>query len=272
MPLTFSFRHRLVRSREGLGKLGAGALKFVQDTGGIAVLLADAVRVLATKPLRVRMLVVQMYRMGVQSLPLVTLTALFTGMVLALQSAYQLKMFSATKFTADLVSLSIVRELGPVLTAMVVTGRVGAGITAELGTMKVTEQLDALRAMATDPVHYLVVPRLVSGFFMLFVLTVFSDMIGILGGYIICIFKLGISQHVYWTRTFYAMTMRDLMSGLLKAFIFGIIISIVGCYFGFRARGGAEGVGMATRMSVVVSLITIIAFDCIFTALFYFVL
>ncbi|MBI4430685.1 MAG: ABC transporter permease [Candidatus Omnitrophica bacterium] len=272
MILTFSIKRRLVRVRSALVELGEGTLNFIMDSGGLMILLGDAIRTLSLKPLRVRLLLTQMYKMGVQSLPLVALTAIFTGMVLALQSSYQLKMFSAVKFTADLVSLSVVRELGPVLTAMVVAGRVGAGITAELGTMKVTEQLDALKALATDPVHYLVVPRIVAGFFMLFVLTIFADIIGIIGGYVVCIFKLGISHHVYWTRTFVALTMRDLMSGLLKGFIFGIIISSVGCYFGFQTKGGAEGVGMATRTSVVVSLISIIAFDCFFTALFYFVL
>jgi len=270
--LTFSARRRLVRVRSVITSLGAGMFDFILDSGGLMLMLYEAFRTLSSKPLRVRLLITQMYKMGVQSLPLVALTAMFTGMVLALQSSYQLKMFSAVKFTADLVSLSVVRELGPVLTAIVVAGRVGAGITAELGTMKVTEQLDALKALATDPIHYLVVPRVVAGFFMLFVLTIFADIIGIIGGYLVCIFKLGISDHVYWSRTFFALTMRDLMSGLLKAFIFGIIISSVGCYFGFHAKGGAEGVGMATRTSVVVSLVSIIAFDCFFTALFYFVL
>lgn len=238
--------------------------------GGIVLLLRDALVTLSTTRLRGQYTLEQMNRIGVTSLPLVFLTALFTGMVLSLQSAYQLRLFAAQQFTSDLVALSMTRELGPVLTAMVVAGRVGASIAAEIGTMKVTEQIDALRALATDPVRYLVVPRLVAGFFMLFFLTVYADCIGMLGGYFVSVFKLGISSHQYISRTIHILTTKDIMTGLYKAFIFGIVISIVGCYFGFRTEGGAEGVGRSTTMAVVVALILIIALDCFFTAVFYF--
>jgi len=204
------------------------------------------------------------------SLPLVFLTALFTGVVLSLQSAYQLRLFAAQQFTSDLVALSMTRELGPVLTAMVVAGRVGASIAAEIGTMKVTEQIDALRALATDPIRYLVVPRFIAAFFMLFILTIYADVIGMLGGYLIAVFKLGISSHLYIKRSLDILSVKDVMSGLLKAFFFGGIISIVGCYFGFKAEGGAEGVGRATTLAVVTALVLVIAWDAIFTALIYF--
>ena len=204
------------------------------------------------------------------SLPLVFLTALFTGVVLSLQSAYQLRLFAAEQFTSDLVSLSMVRELGPVLTAMVVAGRVGASIAAELGTMKVTEQIDALKALAVDPVRYLVVPRFVAGLTMLFVLTVYADCIGMLGGFVISVFKLGISSQQYIHRSIKVLMLKDIFTGLIKAFIFGGIISIVGCYYGFKAQGGAEGVGKATTIAVVAALILVIAFDALFTAIFYF--
>jgi phospholipid/cholesterol/gamma-HCH transport system permease protein len=162
------------------------------------------------------------------------------------------------------------RELGPVLTAMVVAGRVGASIAAEIGTMKVTEQIDALRALATDPIRYLVVPRFVASFFMLFILTIYADCIGMLGGYFIAVFKLGISSHQYIKRSIEILMIKDVMTGLMKAFIFGAVISIVGCYFGFQTEGGAAGVGRATTLAVVTALILIIALDCFFTAVFYF--
>lgn len=221
MTEQLSTESRKARGETFFFRVGKRSIQAAASTGELFILLGQTFRALATKPLRIDALAEQMYRMGVQSIPLVALTALFTGMVLALQSSYQLKMFSAVNFTADLVALSIFRELGPVLTAMVVAGRVGAGITAELGTMKVTEQLDALKAMATDPVQYLVVPRVVAGFVMLFILAIVADIVGIFGGYIICIFKLGMSDHLYWERTFHAIAERDLWSGLLKSFTLG---------------------------------------------------
>ncbi len=264
-----TIRHS-VSLRRWLARLGSHSVELAHNTGGIVLLLRDSVATLFSTPLRWSSTIDQMNRIGVTSLPLVFLTALFTGMVLSLQSAYQLRLFAAQQFTSDLVALSMTRELGPVLTAMVVAGRVGASIAAEIGTMKVTEQIDALRALAVDPVRYLVVPRLVAGFFMLFFLTISADCIGMLGGYFIAIFKLGISSHQYIKRSIEILMIKDIMTGLYKAFIFGAVISIVGCYFGFHAEGGAEGVGRATTMAVVAALILIIALDCFFTAVFYF--
>lgn len=266
----FEAIRRSVSLRLWLGRLGGQSLELAYNVGGIVLLFRDALVTLFNTPLRWKSTIDQMNKIGVTSLPLVFLTALFTGMVLSLQSAYQLRLFAAQQFTSDLVALSMTRELGPVLTAMVVAGRVGASIAAEIGTMKVTEQIDALRALATDPVRYLVVPRLVAGFFMLFFLTIYADCIGMLGGYFIAVFKLGISSHMYIKRSIEILMIKDIMTGLIKAFIFGAVISIVGCYFGFRTEGGAEGVGRSTTMAVVMALILVITLDCFFTAIFYF--
>jgi phospholipid/cholesterol/gamma-HCH transport system permease protein len=191
-------------------------------------------------------------------------------MVLALQSAYQMQRYSAEMYIASLVAFSVVRELGPVLTALIVAGRVGASITAELGTMKVTEQIDALETLATNPIKYLVVPRFLALIIMLPLLTVYADMIGILGGYIVGVYKLGISHAMYMKNTWEPLKYKDLFSGLIKSFFFAVITCIVACYEGMTAEGGAEGVGRATTRSVVTSFILIIASDCFFTALFYF--
>lgn len=264
------YLRQIVSGRRWLRKIGSVYIQTAMDAGGLTFLLLDSVKVLFTTPLRWQATLYQMYRIGVTSLPLVFLTALFTGVVLALQSAYQLRLFGAQQFIADLVALSITRELGPVLTAMVVAGRVGASIAAELGTMKVTEQIDALKALGANPIRYLVVPRFVAAFFMLFFLAVYSDIIGMLGGYFISVFKLGMNSHMYIKRSFDVMIIKDVMTGLIKAFVFGAIIAIVGCYYGFKAEGGAEGVGRATTTAVVVALILIIASDALFTAIFYF--
>ncbi len=238
--------------------------------GGLTFLFRDTLVCLVTKRLRVSATLSQMYKIGVTSFPLVFLTSLFTGVVLALQSAYQLRLFGAQQFTSDLVALSITRELGPVLTAMVVAGHVGASIAAELGTMKVTEQIDALKALAVDPLRYLVVPRFVAAFLMLFILAIYADVIGMFGGWCIAIFKLGINSHQYIKRGFTVLKFKDVITGLIKAFVFGGIISVVGCYFGLKSDGGAEGVGRATTSAVVLALILIIAFDALFTAIFFF--
>lgn len=270
MKPTLDSLRQAVSLRLWLARLGSRSISLVHHAGGITLLLRDTLITLFKTPLRWQSTLEQMDRIGVTSLPLVFLTALFTGMVLSLQSAYQLRLFAAEQFTSDLVALSMTRELGPVLTAMVVAGRVGASIAAEIGTMKVTEQIDALRALATDPIRYLVVPRLVAGFFMLFFLTIYADCIGMLGGYFVSVFKLGISSHQYIKRSIEILMIKDIMTGLIKAFIFGTVISIVGCYFGFKTEGGAEGVGHSTTLAVVTALVLIIALDCFFTAVFYF--
>jgi phospholipid/cholesterol/gamma-HCH transport system permease protein len=174
-------------------------------------------------------------------------------------------------YIASIVALSIVRELGPVITSLVVAGRVGASITAEIGSMQVTEQVDALSTLATNPIKYLVVPRFIALSLMLPILTLYADIVGILGGWLICVFKLGITSSMYWNIASEALKFKDLITGLSKTIVFGMIIALVSCYQGFNVEGGAEGVGKATTKSVVVSFVLIIAFDCFFTALFYFI-
>ena len=171
---------------------------------------------------------------------------------------------------AGLVALSMVRELGPVLTALVVTGRVGASITAELGTMRVTEQIDALESLATNPVHYLVVPRFLALLTMLPLLTICADVIGMCGGYLVGVYKLGVTPTLYLRMTWDVLRLRDLLTGLLKAGIFAAIIATVACFEGLETSGGAEGVGRSTTLAVVVSFVLIIAADCLITAIFYF--
>jgi len=239
--------------------------------GGMAILFIEAVFWSFIPPYRRQQITEQMYKVGVGSLPIVFLTSLFTGMVLALQSAYQMQRISAQMYIASLVALSMTRELGPVLTALVVAGRVGASITAELGTMKVTEQIDALETLATNPIKYLVVPRFVALIIMLPLLTVYAVSVGIAGGYIVGVFKLHIGSNMYINMTTSPLGIKDLYTGLLKSIIFAVIIAIVSCYEGFRTSGGAEGVGRSTTLSVVTSFILIIAADCLFTALFYFI-
>ncbi|MFC1806743.1 MlaE family ABC transporter permease [Candidatus Omnitrophota bacterium] len=240
-------------------------------TGGVVILFVETIFWLFIPPYRKKQIIDQIYRIGVSSLPIVFLTAMFTGMVLALQSAYQMQRINAVIYIASLVALSMTRELGPVLTALVVAGRVGASITAELGTMKVTEQIDALETLATNPIKYLVVPRFLALVLMLPLLTIYADFIGIFGGYIVGVFKLHISPSVYLNMTTNPLHMKDIYTGLFKSVIFAMIIATIGCYEGFRASGGAEGVGRATTLSVVTSFILIIAADCLFTALFYFI-
>jgi len=239
--------------------------------GGVIILLLETVFWSFVPPFRKKQIFDQMYRIGVGSLPIVFLTAFFTGMVLALQSAHQMQRINAEMYIASLVALSMVRELGPVLTALVVAGRVGAAITAEVGTMKVTEQIDALETLATNPIKYLVVPRFLALMFMLPLLTIYADFVGMLGGYIIGVFKLHIGSNMYINMTTSPLDLKDLYTGLFKSSIFAIIIAIVSCYEGFRTTGGAEGVGRSTTLSVVTSFVLIIAADCLFTALFYFI-
>lgn len=213
----------------------------------------------------------QMVFAGVRSLTIVSFVALFTGIVLAMQSAYQLVRFNFEDFVAALVSVSMARELGPVFCALVVAGRVGSAITAEISSMKVSEQIEALETMAINPVRFLVVPRVLALAIMLPCLTVLADVMGMLGGAIIGIFNLNINPDRYLDMTVKFLQLKDIYSGLFKSFVFAIIISIVGCYEGLNATGGAEGVGRSTTVSVVTSFIWIILADCILTGAFYFI-
>jgi phospholipid/cholesterol/gamma-HCH transport system permease protein len=207
-----------------------------------------------------------MVEIGIRSFPVVSLVALCIGMVSALQGGHAAKIVETMGLVAGGVALGIARELGPVMTALMLAGRVGAGITAELGTMKVTEQIDALETLATNPIKYLTVPRFVAGIIMVPVLTIYAEAIGMAGGYFIGVHKLGIGSRQYIDGTIESLTTNDISSGLIKAIVFGAIITIIGCYEGFRTEGGAEGVGRATTVSVVTSCVLILASDYFLTA------
>lgn len=212
----------------------------------------------------------QMVFTGVRSLSIVFFVTFFTGVVLAMQSAHELEKFGATMYAAGLVSVSLARELGPVLTALVVAGRVGAAITAQLGSMKVTEQIEALDTMALDPVRFLVVPRFLALLIMLPALTIFGNLVGNMGGYLIGTTSLNIGSTLYVDTAFRFLELKDIYTGILKSFAFGGIIAIVSSYYGLNTEGGAEGVGRNTTVSVVTSFIMIILADCVLTGIFYF--
>ena len=250
---------------------GAWVVELLDYAGHLSLLLVQAVGGCFIRPFRGKAVLNEVWKIGVQSWFIVALASLFIGMVLAFQSAYQMKRLAAEIYIASLVSLSVVREIGPVMTALIVAGRVGSSIAAELGTMKVTEQIDALMTLATDPVRYLVVPRLLAIVVALPILTLWSNALGILGGFMIGTLKLGILPSLYWKMTTLPLVFKDLASGLLKSVVFALVICIVSCFEGFRTEGGAEGVGRSTTVAVVSSFLLIIAMDCLVTAMFYFI-
>ncbi len=252
-----------------LETIGLRVIGFVEEIGRVTTLLADTTRWCFRRPFRLRHVITQMEEVGVNSIPVVLITATFTGMVLALQSYTGFKRFNAESLVGTVVALSMTRELGPVLTGLIVSGRAGSAMAAELGTMRVTEQIDALHTLAVNPIQYLIVPRFIAGLIMLPILTVLSDIVGIFGGYLISVRMLDANPVIYMRRTIDYMELNDIYSGLLKAAIFGVIISIIGCYKGFYAEGGAEGVGQATTGSVVISSMLILVSDYILTALLF---
>ncbi|MCM8780324.1 MAG: ABC transporter permease [Candidatus Omnitrophica bacterium] len=252
----------------GIGKKTFALLYFL---GGLSNLVFHSFYWLFVPPFKKERFFEQAKKTGVDSLPIVSLIGLFIGVILAFQTAYLMQRLGSEIYIASIVALSLVRELGPVITSLVVAGRVGAAITAEIGSMQVTEQIDALETLATNPIKYLVVPRFLALSLMLPILTLYADLIGILGGYLVCVYKLGISSSLYLSITFDALLYKDLFTGLLKTVFFGMIIAFVGCYEGFNVEGGAEGVGRATMRSVVITFILIIAADSFFAALFYFI-
>ena len=211
----------------------------------------------------------QMEFIGVKSLWVVIVTGGFTGMVLALQTYYGFRRFSSEGLVGATVALSMTRELGPVLTGLMVTGRAGSAIAAELGTMRVTEQIDALTVMALNPVKYLVVPRVIASLLMLPILTVIADFMGIVGGYFVGVKLLGINEGIFIGRMVKYVDLEDIYNGLAKAACFGVILSVISCYKGFSTKGGAEGVGRATTEAVVMSSITILVADYVLTSLMF---
>ncbi|MCK4882112.1 MAG: ABC transporter permease [Candidatus Omnitrophica bacterium] len=246
--------------------------RFVKYVGELTLLFGMTVYHIFTPPVKMYRVLSQAKRIGPGSFLIAALVAFFIGMIMALQMAYLMLEMSAEIYIPSVVAVSLTRELAPVLTALIVAGRIGAGITAEIGSMTVTEQVDALRAFAVNPVKYLVVPRFLGLVIMLPILTVFADLVGIMGGFVICVYKLYISPTLYFTMVTEALTVKDIVTGLTKTICFGAIIALVGCHQGLNVQSGAEGVGRSTTTAVVISFILIIIADCFFTTLFYFIL
>ena len=245
--------------------LDAAAKKGVTAVQQYSLLSARALGNLFRRPFYGADLITQMDKIGVGSLPIVILTGFFTGGVLALNTASSLAQFGATAVTGQLVSLAMVKELGPVLTSLMVSGRNASGMASELGSMMVTEQIDAMRALGTDPLKKLVMPRIVATVIMLFFLTIVSDALGTLGGAWASVFMLGQDASQYFHSAYQTLHYSDILQGLVKPVFFGFIIATIGCYYGMNTRGGTQGVGKSTTQAVVVSSVLIIAVDFVIT-------
>jgi phospholipid/cholesterol/gamma-HCH transport system permease protein len=252
-----------------LATVGRFFLSFLQQIGELTIFAARAVSHCVRPPFYLRHIARQMLDIGYYSLPVVGLTALFTGMVLALQSYTGFARFSAEGAVATVVVLSVTRELGPVIAGLMVAGRIGASIAAEIGTMRVTEQIDALYTLSTNPMKYLVAPRIIAGVLTLPLLVVVADIIGVFGGYVVGVYKLEFNAAVYLKQTFDFLEFMDVFSGLVKAAVFGFIITLMGCYHGYRSDGGAQGVGRATTNAVVSASILILVFNYAITEIFF---
>lgn len=253
----------------GLDFIGHSVLNTVEEAGRIVLLFLSVLLWMVRPPLKMRNIIKQMEFVGVKSIFVVVLTGTFTGMVMALQGYHGFRMFSAETLVGSTVALGMTRELGPVLTSLMVTARAGSAMAAELGTMRVTEQIDALYVMAANPVKYLIVPRVIAGVLMVPLLTVVSIAFGVTGGYFVGVDVLQINEGAFVKNIYKMVDMKDLYSGLVKAACFGLILSIIGCYKGFNTTGGAEGVGRATTEAVVLASITILISDYFLTAIMF---
>jgi phospholipid/cholesterol/gamma-HCH transport system permease protein len=258
-----------VNDRNFLASIGGAFLEFLGATGRIVLFAVTAILYGLRPPYYPRLLLRQMVDIGFYSLPVVGLTALFTGMVLALQSYTGFSRFAAESAIPNIVILSVTRELGPVIAGLMVAGRIGAAIAAEIGTMRVTDQIDALTTLSVNPFRYLVAPRLVAGFTMLPLLVLVADIIGVFGGFLVSAYKLDLNGASYIQRSVDFLQTQDVVAGLAKAAVFGFIVALMGCYNGYHSKGGAQGVGAATTYAVVSSSILILVFDYILTEAFF---
>lgn len=252
-----------------LAVIGRTFINFLAATGGLAEFTARSISHCFRRPLYVGQIWRQIVDIGYYSLPVVGLTALFTGMVLALQSHSGFARFDAESAIPTVVVLSITRELGPVMAGLMVAGRIGAAIAAELGTMRVTEQIDALTTLSTNPYKYLIVPRIVAGTLMLPLLVLIADIVGVFGGFLVCVYRLGFNAANYINQTWQYLEVRDVTSGLWKAAAFGFIVTLMGCYNGFNSKGGAQGVGAATTNAVVSASILILVSNYLLTGILF---
>jgi phospholipid/cholesterol/gamma-HCH transport system permease protein len=249
------------------GALSEGAKRWILHVQEYSILSARSVTNLLSPPYYVTDILTQMDIIGVGSLPIVLLTGFFIGAVMVLQTAVQFERFGQTALTADVVSLALVRELGPSITGLLVTGRNSSGIASELGSMIVTEQVDAMRAMGTDPIRKLVTPRVVASVLMLPLLTAMADFMGLIGGYVVASFTLRLDPVSFWTRAINILEFSDLMQGLTKPLVYGFILATVGCYQGLTVKGGTQGVGRATTQAVVTASVFILVANFFLTKL-----
>ncbi|WP_284947415.1 MlaE family ABC transporter permease [Acidisoma cladoniae] len=249
--------------------LGRGALAFLQSAGSLLIFAAEGLLNIFLPPYYPRLVGRALFTMGFLSLPVVALTAIFAGMVIALQSYTGFARFSAQGATASIVVLSVTRELGPVLAGLMMAGRAGAAMAAEIGTMRVTDQIDALTTLSTKPMRYLVAPRLLAGIIAMPLLVVVADVLGVLGGFIVATVKLRFGSAAYIQSTFQILQPIDVWSGVAKAAVFGFVIALSGCFHGYRSRGGAEGVGNATTSAVVMASVLILSLDYVMTEVFF---
>ncbi|HEX7967357.1 MAG TPA: ABC transporter permease [Stellaceae bacterium] len=268
MDRHFRAGHR-VNALDFLARVGHVFLIFLAASGRLALFALTAVSHCFRPPLYPRLIARQMIDIGYYSLPVVGLTAVFTGMVLALQTHTGFSRFAAEGAVATVVVLSMTRELGPVIAALMVAGRIGASIAAEIGTMRVTDQIDALETLSTNPYKYLVVPRLLAGTVTVPALVLVADIIGVFGGYLVGTYKLGFNPSGYLHQTTDYLHSDDVISGLIKAAAFGFIVALMGCYFGYHSRGGAQGVGAATTYAVVSASIMILLSDYLLTSVLF---
>ncbi|HUL08838.1 MAG TPA: ABC transporter permease [Candidatus Acidoferrum sp.] len=253
-----------------LQAIGRAFLSALATIGRLTLFTLAALLHCLKPPYYWRLLLRQMVDIGYYSLPVVGMTAIFTGMVLALQSSTGFERFTGGETgIPEIVVISITRELGPVLAGLMVAGRIGAAMAAEIGTMRVTEQIDALTTLSTNPLNYLVAPRLVAGITMLPLLVAVGDVIGVFGGYLVSIYKLGFNPASYIRNTLDFLVTIDVVSGLVKASVFGFLVTLMGCYHGYNSRGGAQGVGAATTNAVVSASILILIFDYMLTEIFF---
>ena len=252
-----------------LAPIGRALLALFASVGRLTIFTAVALSHLVRPPFFFRQLGRQIVDIGYYSLPVVGLTALFTGMVLALQSYTGFARFNAESAVATVVVLSVTRELAPVLAGLMVAGRIGASMAAEIGTMRVTEQIDALVTLSTNPLKYLVTPRLLAGLVMLPLLVLVADVVGVFGGYLIGVYRLGFDPPSYLRATFEFLEPIDVISGLVKAAVFGFLVALMGCYHGYYSRGGAQGVGSATTSAVVSASILILVSNYVITELLF---
>ena len=263
LPGIFALPHKALQA------IGEGILTLLQKIGALMIFMGQALIHCCAPPFFFRQTIRQLIDIGYYSLPVVGMTALFTGMVLALQSYTGFTRFNAEGAIAGVVVLSVTRELAPVLAGLMVAGRVGAAIAAEIGTMRVTEQIDAMTTLSVNPFKYLIAPRIIASTLMLPVLVFIGDIIGVLGGYVIAVYSLGFGSGSYLSQTWDILETMDVVSGLVKAAVFGFMVALLGCYNGYNSQRGAQGVGAATTNAVVSASMLILIFNYILTQIFF---